>query len=536
MRKGKRTLRFKMSVVIVLALIISVLAFFAGRFAFGKYVSSVYMSSRNTSRRASQHIQDFAAYVTSHSIRSTDSRALRAWQEKNDNVYIMVYNNSDIVFDSDWVIARKGAYKYVITNSETGETIILIQDAYGTVRKLRRKGKTLSSDLATRSDSLVTSNNRKNNNSGNNGSRSGVFGFDVNSVDYDFYPVLFKDGVFDVCIVDYSDDTLKEIGNIVCFIMCSMLFIGIIIFYFGQEIARIRKLTNEVMDIKEVDLNGIITISGDDEICSLAENIDDMRETIIEQLSREKEAWQANSNLVTAMAHDIRTPLTVMAGYLELMKNKEYSTQEELDEYIRISSEKAEQLRTMSDKMFRYFYVYSKGGDELRMETFPAGPFLEQMLGEYAVLLGEKGYKFNIDISDKKAEIRVDVQGIKRIIDNVFTNIRKYSDIKKPIDVRMKVNDGRVDVYFRNYISTDRENVESTRIGTLTCRKMAEEMGGVFDTCEKGRVYEATLTLPNILSKDDKFIAPQGLTSILSGNTLKSSQSSATAKRKNRHK
>ena len=170
------------------------------------------------------------------------------------------------------------------------------------------------------------------------------------------------------------------------------------------------------------------------------------------------------------------------------------------------------------------------------METFPAGPFLEQMLGEYAVLLGEKGYKFNIDISDKEAEIRVDVQGIKRIIDNVFTNIRKYSDIKKPIDVRMKVNGGRVDVYFRNYISTDRENVESTRIGTLTCRKMAEEMGGVFDTCEKGRVYEATLTLPNILSKDDMFIAPQGLTSILSGNTLKASQSSATAKRKNRHK
>lgn len=81
------------------------------------------------------------------------------------------------------------------------------------------------------------------------------------------------------------------------------------------------------------------------------------------------------------MAHDIRTPLTVMAGYLELMQNKEYSSQEELDEYIRISAEKAEQLRTMSDKMFRYFYVYSKGGEDLNMEMFPAGPFLDQMLG-----------------------------------------------------------------------------------------------------------------------------------------------------------
>ena len=53
------------------------------------------------------------------------------------------------------------------------------------------------------------------------------------------------------------------------------------------------------------------------------------------------------------------------------------------------------------------------------------------MLGEYVVLLGENGYQFDIDISDKEAEIYVDLQGMKRITDNVFTNIRKYSDKSK---------------------------------------------------------------------------------------------------------
>lgn len=515
----RRTLKVKMFIVVVLGLILSVGVFFVGMFGFDRYVEDVYMSDINVQRRSMKQIQSFAAYVNSHSIKATDSRALRAWQEQHSNVYILVYNNDDIVFDSQWVIEKRSAYKYVITNSETGEMVILIQDNQGTIRKIRRqnsgksntsnkkKNKAVNNSMAGAENTESTNDTESQNSSYDSG---------VQEADYDFYPVLFRDGVFDVCIVDYSDDTLKEVGKVAVFVLCSDMFIGIIIFYFGREIRRLRRLTNQVMDIKNVDINGPITIKGQDEICMLAENIDTMRATIIEQLSREKETWQANSDLVTAMAHDIRTPLTVMAGYLELMKNKEYSSQEDLDEYIRISSEKAEQLRMMSDKMFRYFYVYSKSSDELKMETFQAAPFLDQMLGEYMVLLGENGYQFNIDISDKDAEISVDVQGMKRITDNVFTNIRKYSDKSKPIDVRVYVDARRVRIFFRNYISADSTKAESTHIGTLTCQKMAEEMNGSFVTSRKGKIYEATLTLPNVFYDDNVGVPTQGLTAILS--------------------
>lgn len=508
----RRTLRVKMLIVVVCGLVLSVLAFFAGVFVLNKYISDVYMSDANVQRRSMKQIQSFAAYVTSHSMKATDTRALRAWQEQHDNIYMLVYNNNDIIFDSQWMVEKRGAYKYVITNSDTGETVILIQDNYGTIRKIRRQSGSSATYKKSDSAEAGTDTEYDSTDSG----ESSLYEEDVQEANYDFYPVLFKDGVFDVCIVDYSDDTLIEVGRVVIFVLCCMMFIGIIIYYFGREISRMRRLTNQVMDIKNVDINGPITVKGQDEIRFLAENIDTMRETIIEQLSREREAWQANSDLVTAMAHDIRTPLTVMAGYLELMKNKEYSSQEELDEYIRISSEKAEQLRMMSDKMFRYFYVYSKGGDDLNMETFQVGPFLDQMLGEYVVLLGENGYQFNINISDKEAEISVDVQGMKRITDNVFTNIRKYSDKTKPIDVRVYVDARKVRVFFRNYVSAESGKAESTHIGTLTCQKMAEEMNGSFVTCRKGRLYEATLTLPNVLYDDNAAIPTQGLTALLS--------------------
>ena len=132
------------------------------------------------------------------------------------------------------------------------------------------------------------------------------------------------------------------------------------------------------------------------------------------------------------------------------------------------------------------------------------------------MLLGENGYQFNLDISDKDAEISVDVQGMKRITDNVFTNIRKYSDKSKPIDVRVYVDARRVRIFFRNYISADSTKAESTHIGTLTCQKMAEEMNGSFVTSRKGKIYEATLTLPNVFYDDNVGVPTQGLTAILS--------------------
>lgn len=507
----RRTLRVKMFIVIVTSLIMVIALYFAGAFALEKYISNVYMSSARTSNRSAKKIQSFAAYVSSHDVRSTDTKLLRTWQEQHDNAYLLVYNKDDLIFDSDWVVERKGSSKYVISNSVTGESVILLQDSYGTIRRIRRNYASSPGDAATGSnvrDYPVENNNLLKSSDG--------------KYDYSFYPVLFKDGVFDVCIVDYTDDTIRDVGNISIFVVCCALFVFFITYYFGREISRIRRLTNEVMKIKDDDIKGRITIKGEDEICSLAKNIDTMRETIIEQLSREREAWRANSDLVTAMAHDIRTPLTVMAGYLDLIKDGEYSSKEELDEYVRISSEKAEQLRMLSDKMFRYFYVYSKSDDDLKLESFPAADFLRQMLGEYVVLLEESGYEFNIDISEKPAELCVDVQGMKRIMDNVFTNIRKYSDKAKAVDIRVQIDKKSISIYFRNIVNPDSGKAESTHIGTLTCKKMAEEMGGAFTAARKGKIYEASLSLPNALYETNTGGYKGGFTSILTGDISRS--------------
>ena len=85
----RRTLKVKMFIVVVLGLILSVGVFFVGMFGFDRYVEDVYMSDANVQQRSMKQIQSFAAYVNSHSMKATDSRALRAWQEQHPNVYIL---------------------------------------------------------------------------------------------------------------------------------------------------------------------------------------------------------------------------------------------------------------------------------------------------------------------------------------------------------------------------------------------------------------------------------------------------------------
>jgi signal transduction histidine kinase len=468
----KKSLRVKLFAVTIFSLLVSIMLYFAGMFALDRYMENVYRSEEKTEARAKKQVESFATYVTNHGVKSSDSEGIKKWQEKHEDIYIVVYKNDRLVFDADWVIKKRGAYKYVVTNSKTGEIVILISDSDGIVRKIERS-EVNSSETTNESVPYSSA-----------------------ETDYKFYPVLFKDGVFDVCIVDYSDDKVRNFGMASVFVACCVLFLIMIVCYFGSIIGRVRRLATEAGEIKGDNLSGRITVSGSDEIGILAKNVDNMRDTLIHQLGKEKEAWQANSDLVTAMAHDIRTPLTVMSGYLELLKNGEYSSQEELKEYVRISYDKAEQLRLLSDKMFRYFYVYSHDRESLTFERFEAGDFLEQTLGEYAVLLSESGYKCRLEALQGKAYMSVDVQGFKRIGDNIFANIRKYSDKAAPVEIICQLLDEKIRVTVRNRISPDRDKAESTRIGTLTCKKMAEAMGGSFEATEKNDIYECVLALP----------------------------------------
>lgn len=203
-------------------------------------------------------------------------------------------------------------------------------------------------------------------------------------------------------------------------------------------------LSKEVSLIEQGDLEQSITYRGNDEISLLAINADNMRNSIITRYKSEKEAWEANSELITSMSHDIRTPLTSLIGYLEILDSKDYHSEEQLDKYIKSCKDKSIQLKDLSDKLFQYFLVFGKEKIIMKMETFDARILLEQIISEHVFDLTSLGFDVKTVFLEQSCIITADIQFLKRILDNLFSNVRKYASPTAPVSVVGSVENDRL--------------------------------------------------------------------------------------------
>jgi signal transduction histidine kinase len=221
---------------------------------------------------------------------------------------------------------------------------------------------------------------------------------------------------------------------------------------------------------------------------------------MLEGLQKEREALDANSELITSMSHDIRTPLTVLLGYLDLMKT--YPVNEELGEYIRASENTALRLKELSDDMFRYFLVF--GGKELEVSItdYDAKTLLDQLLSEHILLLRERGFTVEWDVnitSDEQITVSTDAPKLMRVVDNIFSNIHKYAEATYPIVFSAKKVGGVLRIEIENRVK-DVAEAESNGVGLRTCMKICEALDitfnyGVSENGNGERIYTSLLEL-----------------------------------------
>lgn len=503
----KLTLNTKLVLVIAGSLLLAVGLFFVWLKTTVYIIDKKYLDETATARRTDEKIDRFSDYVRDNKVKSTDMNAILRWQQEEGSVYLLVYQNENVIYDSTKQKRRTAMERFFnkITNGNKKGRKLAESEEDKKQMLNNIKNKRLV-EIYRKKKEYKRQTEKTNENVGNDIASSESEYKETNPVDtsdveelasqygnYAFYSVRFEDGLYDVCIVDYSEKRVYYFWMTIGFLVCSFIFMMFVMIYNGRVVKRVRRLTREVSRIKKNDINATITKSGNDEIYVLADNIDSMRNSIIQQMSKEKEAWKANRDLVTAMAHDIRTPLTVLNGYLDLLETSQFDSEEEYKQYVAICVDKAGQLKDLSDKLFRYFFVYSGHTDELKMEKFPAKEFFQQMIGEYMCLLEEKGITFQIKEEDNSPKIQIDVPYLKRLFDNIFMNIRKYSDYSKPVDIKYSTSDTKVILVISNHISKNRNEAESTRIGIKTCEKIAQEMNIDFSVKEKKGQYTVTL-------------------------------------------
>lgn len=264
----------------------------------------------------------------------------------------------------------------------------------------------------------------------------------------------------------------------------------------GRKVSYVAKLKEELDILSGGQLEYPVTIIGRDELGELALGIDQMRRSIIRHQDVESKMRSANSELITAMSHDLRTPLTSLLAYLEIMERKKYKDEQQMEELIHKSVGQTMRIKQMADKLFAYFQAYATEWESAEMEALDADGLFQQILGDYAYALESKGMRVKTDFVQTCTKVSINAELLQRALDNLFSNLLKYAAPQSTVWFSLKKEEQNLILSISNVICSNREQNESTGIGLITCRRIIEYHGGHFTVDETDSCFNATVSLP----------------------------------------
>lgn len=274
------------------------------------------------------------------------------------------------------------------------------------------------------------------------------------------------------------------------------VFIVLLFALIHRKIRYINQLEQDLKVLGGGNLEYPITIKGKDELTSLAVGIDALKNGILEEQQMKAEAEKANMELVTAMSHDLRTPLTSLIGYLELLNMHRYEDEEQLKKYLEYCRKKAFQMKKVSDRLFEYFLVYGREEKGLQLQKIPGIELAEDLCNGQFFDWQDHGGTIECRIGELSGIVRVDSEYMQRVMDNLISNLKKYGDPAYPLKIAASEQLDMLHIQITNHIRDRKDRTESTQIGLKTCRKIMENHGGTFAWQQEGNDFVITIELP----------------------------------------
>ena len=283
-----------------------------------------------------------------------------------------------------------------------------------------------------------------------------------------------------------------------CEILLLVSFALFPLFFFlsSRKIIRyILLLSGEIQAMEGGDLDHPITIQGDDELALLATSLDGLRLTLRQQQAEEAQAAAKVKSLITEMSHDLRTPLTTLLLYTEILRHHKYETEAQQDEYLAKIDGKARQIKQLSDNLFEYALVTR---DTVVQLDAPArfSQIFEEPLAEMVEMLQQRGFACALELGSEDVLLTVRAQYIRRILDNIGSNLIKYADPARPIEVRFLRQEGRAGLVFRNHVLPAPPAVESTKVGLTSIETMMDKMHADCKIEQENEQFTMTLLFP----------------------------------------
>lgn len=240
-----------------------------------------------------------------------------------------------------------------------------------------------------------------------------------------------------------------EISYAVAAVFTLILFIFLIYFGLRKKIKYIEYISSSIKEISKGNLNYELSMKGEDELAYVVNQINLMEKSLLNMIEKERQSDKMQRELITNISHDLKTPLTIILGYLDIIRTKAYKSEDEEDKYIETTYEKALLLQKMVLNLFELVKLNDKE-IVLNKSDVNINKLLRQVITDYSGATDEKNISIEYKNSHSPITLNVDLDKICRVFDNLMSNAIKYSEGNGNITVSLEEDEAGAVISFRN--------------------------------------------------------------------------------------
>ncbi|MFE7060899.1 sensor histidine kinase [Sutcliffiella sp. NPDC057660] len=218
--------------------------------------------------------------------------------------------------------------------------------------------------------------------------------------------------------------------------------------YFIKSIGYFNRISMKTEEMAAGRLGEDLEIKGKSELAKMAANLNVLNQGVKVSLNEQAKSERLKTELITNVSHDLRTPLTSIITYTELLKREDLSF-EDREAYLEIIDRKSQRLKGLIDDLFEVSKMAS-GNMELAKEKVDINQLLQQALAEMNSSMVESNLHFRVTLPEKPILAMVDGQKIWRVFDNLIGNIIKYSLEQSRVYIQMQKSGDKVNITFKN--------------------------------------------------------------------------------------
>ncbi|WP_437179541.1 sensor histidine kinase [Paenibacillus lautus] len=210
----------------------------------------------------------------------------------------------------------------------------------------------------------------------------------------------------------------------------------------------LEEIRNGLREIAKGNFDTDIPVQSGSQLGEVAESINQMSRQLHQSILEERNAEKTKNDLITGVSHDLRTPLTSILGFLEVIEEDRYQDEVELRYYVNIAYEKAQSLKKLIDDLFEYTRI--NNGLPLDIREIDMAQFMRQLIEEFVPALEKAGLECKL-AAEEGLVVRADGAQLVRAYENLISNAIRYGESGKRIDIAVRSDGNQVSISFTNY-------------------------------------------------------------------------------------